>query len=250
MLTTIIIANLIIGASIGISGIAGFMLPIIYTGLLGMPLVDALALSFVSFLASGLFGTYTYFRRGYIQKHVAGWLILASVIGSWAGVMLNMRVSVVLAKALLYLIVLFAGFSLIRKKDGDEPQACPARRSGTLRLFLVSLPAAAVSSLTGAGGPIILVPTLCAFGTPIRSAVGLSLMASIFIALPAAAGYMANATLDNIVLLAVVSFVTHSIGTLFGAHISEMVNKKALRLLVATLAIGASLYMLTVLLIF
>ena len=46
----IIVANLLIGGMIGLTGIAGFLLPILYTGFLGMPTAQALALSFFAFL--------------------------------------------------------------------------------------------------------------------------------------------------------------------------------------------------------
>ena len=38
------LANLIVGVLVGISGIAGFLLPITYAGLLAMPLSSSLAL--------------------------------------------------------------------------------------------------------------------------------------------------------------------------------------------------------------
>lgn len=41
----VIIANLLIGGMIGLTGIAGFLLPMLYSGFMGMPAVQALALS-------------------------------------------------------------------------------------------------------------------------------------------------------------------------------------------------------------
>ena len=48
----VIIANLLIGGMIGLTGIAGFLLPMLYSGFMGMPAVQALALSFFAFLTS------------------------------------------------------------------------------------------------------------------------------------------------------------------------------------------------------
>lgn len=42
----IIIANLLVGGMIGLTGIAGFLLPMLYSGFLGMPAAQGMALSF------------------------------------------------------------------------------------------------------------------------------------------------------------------------------------------------------------
>ena len=45
MLPVIAVMNLIVGTLVGVSGIAGFLLPIVFTGYLGMDLSLSLALS-------------------------------------------------------------------------------------------------------------------------------------------------------------------------------------------------------------
>ena len=64
MLLVIAVMNLIVGTLVGVSGIAGFLLPIVFTGYLGMDLSLSLALSFISFLTSGIIGSYRYQRQG------------------------------------------------------------------------------------------------------------------------------------------------------------------------------------------
>ena len=46
-------ANLGVGAFVGLTGVAGFLLPIVYTGPLGMGVTEGLALSFAAFIVSG-----------------------------------------------------------------------------------------------------------------------------------------------------------------------------------------------------
>lgn len=60
----ILLLNLLVGACIGLTGIAGFLLPMFYTGFLGMPAGESLALSFSAFLISGALGSVTYYRQG------------------------------------------------------------------------------------------------------------------------------------------------------------------------------------------
>ena len=47
-------ANLVVGAFVGLTGVAGFLLPITYTSLLGLGTTEGLALSFGAFILSGL----------------------------------------------------------------------------------------------------------------------------------------------------------------------------------------------------
>ena len=58
----IVIANILIGGMIGLTGIAGFLLPMLYSGFLGMSTMQGLALSFFAFLISGVLGAYNYYR--------------------------------------------------------------------------------------------------------------------------------------------------------------------------------------------
>ena len=51
-------ANMAVGGCIGICGIAGFLLPMLYTGVLGFDVTYSLALSFLAFLISGLIGSF------------------------------------------------------------------------------------------------------------------------------------------------------------------------------------------------
>ena len=53
----IVAVNLIVGVCIGLTGIAGFLLPMFYTGFLGMPAVESLALSFAAYFISGALGS-------------------------------------------------------------------------------------------------------------------------------------------------------------------------------------------------
>ena len=41
-------ANLVVGAFVGLTGVAGFLLPIVYTGPLGMGVTEGVALSFAA----------------------------------------------------------------------------------------------------------------------------------------------------------------------------------------------------------
>lgn len=246
MIITIIgLSSLAVGVLIGISGIAGFLLPITFGGFLGLPLADSLALAFLAFLTSGILGAWSYKKEGHLDMQLALPLCAGSVLGALGGVWLNTLIPVDIAKVLLYTVVLASGISILVKKDRQDPgkDRSPLTASKPF-LLLMGAVTAAICSLTGAGGPILVVPLLALLGVDLRAAVGISLLDSVAIALPACVGYMGQVQGKNFLLLATVCVATHAVGVLVGAKVAGKVNLKLLKWMVAALAIGASCYML------
>lgn len=71
-LILMILLNIIVGACVGLTGIAGFLLPMFYTGFLNMPSTEALALSFSAFLVSGIIGSINFTGQG-TWKYAPPW---------------------------------------------------------------------------------------------------------------------------------------------------------------------------------
>ncbi len=245
MITIIAISNLIVGAFIGISGIAGFLLPILYTGAFGLMVADSMTMSFAAFLVSGIIGAYFYFRSGDIDIPISLKMGAGSLVGSLLGVFFNSLVPVLLAKCALYIMVLLSGASLIlRKQKNSSIQTRSPLIDSSLFLFSIGLFIALISSFTGAGGPILSVPLLTNLGISIRKSVGISLFTSIFIALSAFIGYQQYTTLPNISTLIILCMVTHGLGVMFGAAISEKINPKLLKNFIAFVSVFFSVFML------
>ena len=71
-LILMILLNFVVGGCIGLTGIAGFLLPMFYTGFLDMPSSASLALSFAAFLISGILGSVNYYKSGNLDLKTAG----------------------------------------------------------------------------------------------------------------------------------------------------------------------------------
>lgn len=242
----VFIANLIIGILVGMSGVSGFLLPIIYVGFLGLPVHDSLALSFLAFLVAGIIGAYSYWKLKYMDLKLALYLSIGSLPGAFLGVQINVLISETLAKLLLYLFVLFAGLSIILKKEADNE--AESSKSVILNkpiwIMLLGLLTAAICALTGAGGPILVVPLLAALGVNIRTAVGVGLLNSIIIAIPSIFGYFAYASIDDMNLFILFSLVGTTIGILTGSRVANKVPIKQLKISIAIITIISSIYML------
>lgn len=198
----IVAVNLIVGVCIGLTGIAGFLLPMFYTGFLGMPAVESLALSFAAFFISGALGSVNYFRSGNLDLKTAAVLSAGSFIGAVLGVNLNLLIPEEMIRLLLYLVVLLSGASILvreylarrRKATVDRasktpgadttagtdttagadtiaattPALRPAPAAATARsaalYLLLGLSTGAVCAASGAGGPVLVMPLLTTMG--------------------------------------------------------------------------------------
>lgn len=228
-----ILLNLLVGGCIGLTGIAGFLLPMFYTGFLGMPSSESLALSFAAFLISGILGSVNYYRSGNLELKTAGILSAGSFLGAIAGVKINLLIPEDTMKIILYLVVLLSGISILLRKEKPEKEGKKEEKNKAV-YFLLGVVTGAVCAASGAGGPVLVMPLLTLIGFPAHTAVGISLFDSIFIALPSAAGYLYAASgVKEIYCLLPVLLVAHGIGVFAGSKNAVKINQKLLKQIVA-----------------
>lgn len=241
----ILLLNLLVGACIGLTGIAGFLLPMFYTGFLGMPAGESLALSFSAFLISGVLGSVTYYRQGNLDLKPAVILSAGSLPGALAGVWVNLLIPEDVMQMILYIVVLVSGISILLRKDGKtdgpERQTTVAGMKAVL-FFLLGVATGAVCAASGAGGPVLVMPLLTLIGFPAHTAVGISLFNSVFIALPAAGGYLwSGAENTEMFLLLIPVLIAHGIGVAFGSRNAEKIDPAMLKRIVAAASIAIAL---------
>ena len=241
----ILLLNLLVGACIGLTGIAGFLLPMFYTGFLGMPAGESLALSFSAFLISGALGSVTYYRQGNLDLKPAVILSAGSLPGALAGVWVNLLIPEDVMRMILYIVVLASGISILLRKDGktDGPEkqmTLTGTKAGLF--FLLGAATGAVCAASGAGGPVLVMPRLTLIGFPAHTAVGISLFNSVFIALPAAGGYLwSGAENTEMFRLLIPVLIAHGIGVAFGSRNAEKINPVTLKRIVAAGSIAIAL---------
>lgn len=242
MLTMLIIffSNLIVGGLIGLTGIAGFLLPMLYV-FLGYRVQEALSLSFVAFLISGILGSITYYKNDQLNLSVGNRLGFFSLIGATIGVYLNSYLSDDLIKILLYLVVLLSGVSILFRKDHEsENTSYPDWKT----CFWLGIVTAAICALSGAGGPILVMPLLVLMHVSIRESIALALYDSIFIAIPSIVGYFLQCDIFSLAGVLFVSAIAHGIGVLFGSVNAQKVDSKIIKKIVAVGSIFIALYKL------
>ena len=265
-LAIIAAANMAVGGCIGICGIAGFLLPMLHTGGLGFDVTYALALSFLAFLVSGIIGSFNYYKAGNLEVRMSLKLGIGSLIGAIAGVFLQSMIEKSTAKTILYLVVLFSGASILvrmwnEKRKADSVSAKKVISDGKNSassnpshpksiadhmgfLIFLGITTGAICSLSGAGGPVLVMPLLVACGVSARIAVGVALFDSVFIAIPACIGYLSRITWTEILGLLVLIVLTHGIGVWLGSRFAGKVPVQGLKIFVAVFSVCIAIYML------
>lgn len=240
-------ANLIVGALVGLSGVAGFLLPLVYTGPLGMEVTEGLALSFAAFILSGILGSLNYRKAGNLDIPFGIRLSAGSLAGALLGVKLNLIIPENAVKTLLYLVVLLSGISILLRKDkpGQGKNHSP-KLAGTAKHIPASpknyqiskhLPATlalgfitgAICSMSGAGGPVLVMPILVVLGIEVRTAVGVALFNSVFIGIPACIGYLTQCSISKLLPISAAALISHGIGVTFGSKNSVRINQILLK---------------------
>ncbi len=239
-------ANLVVGAFVGLTGVAGFLLPIVYTGPLGMGVTEGLALSFAAFIVSGALGSVNYNKAGNLDIPFGIRLSLGSLAGAVLGVKLNLIIPESTVKVILYVVVLLSGISILLRKDkrqeeGGRAYVISDHLAATLILGFVT---GAVCSLSGAGGPVLVMPLLVVLGIGIRTAVGVALFNSVFIGIPACIGYMMQCSVKDILPVMAAALVFHGIGVVYGSRNAVKINQILLKKGIAVFSILIAIWKL------
>lgn len=237
MLILAAVMNFLVGICIGLTGIAGFLLPMFYTGFMGMPATEALALSFTAFFVSGVLGSVSYYKNGKLDLAPAAVLSIGSFFGALGGVKINLLIPEETIKVILYVVVLLSGISILLRKDSKGTVSERRRKSGKGRwigYLVLGAVTGAVCAASGAGGPVLVMPLLTLIGFLPHTAVGMSLFNSIFIAVPSAAGYLANAAyMEQMGLMLAIIIVCHGAGVIIGSKNAVKINQTLLKRIVA-----------------
>lgn len=247
MLVYIIVAlaNTVIGALIGLCGVAGFLLPMLYTAALGMPVSQALTLSFLAFFVSGVLGAGQYYKEGKINLKFSLLLSLGSLMGGILGVKMNSMISQEQVKVLLYIVVFLSGLSILLRKEGkggEKSESGLLKNKGFVLAF--GFVTGTICSLSGAGGPVLVMPLLVSLGMDVRMAVGTALFNSVFIAIPAIAGYAVQCEPSSVAALIPIVIIFHGIGVVIGSRNAKRIPARPLKMGVAVFSIVLAAYMI------
>ena len=236
ILTTLV--AVIVGIMIGAIGIGGVLLVPTLTYVLGLGIHVAIATAMFTYLFSGAVGVFEYARQDSIHWSMALWLCLGGMPGAYLGAAMTWVTPGVILEGLIGLLVLLSGFQALR---GSSDAAESVASLSPIPLVVIGLVTGFGSSISGTGGPLVLIPILIWMQVPILTAVGLSQVIQIPIALLATTGNLMFGRSEWLIGFGVA--VLLMLGVIVGARIAHRVSRVTLKrfIAVALLLVGASM---------
>ena len=244
ILTTIMILalGLTSGLLIGCVGIGGVILVPALVYFAGVPIRVGIPAAMAAYLLSGAVATTIFARRKSIHWGMAIWICAGATptafAGAWAVSVVNPR----LLEAALGLLTFLSGLNSL-KMLRIEDLAVPAIRPPHHRTLLaVGAVTGFLSSVSGTGGPLVLVPILISIAVPVLTAVGLSQVIQLPVALAATIGNILYGQID--LTLAGLLALSLTVGSWYGAKLAHIVPRTTLRRIVSVVLLVVGIFIL------
>ena len=212
------------GLMIGCIGIGGVILVPALVFLAGVAIQIAIPAAMFAYILSGLVATVVFARNKSINWRMAGSLCIggtpAAFAGAWAVSIFDGR----LLAGCLGLLTVLSGANSLRPQIHAETDRATLPHGV---LLFIGAATGFLSSLTGTGGPLVLVPILLSMRLGVLASVGLSQIFQLPVALAATAGNIIYGELD--LPLGIVLAASLSGGSWFGAKLAHAVPRATLR---------------------
>lgn len=228
MIAVLLFVALIVGTLIGAVGIGGILLIPAINLLARVPIHAAMATALLTFVFTGILGTFLFNRRGSIEWSVAVPLCLGAAVFGFIGAWANARIDGKLLSVILAVLIVIAGVNTVCTRNSGRLAPFNARpRLQQMLLLIIGAAAGFGSGLTGVGGPALSVPFMMLFGFSPLTAIGASQVVQI---LAAVSGTIGNLQYGNIDFgLALGLTVSEAIGVHLGVRIAHAMNGQSLR---------------------
>jgi hypothetical protein len=226
------------GTLIGAVGVGGVLLVPALVLLGGLDVHDATPVATLSFLFTGIAGTVAYSRQRRIDWPTARWLLLFAIPGAVGGASANVALSSTSVTVVIAITLTAAAVRSLRGASDSDPNG---RTLGLAALAVIGTVVGFGSTLSGTGGPVLLIPVMLLGGAGVRLAVSSSQPIQVPIAIFGAASFLAYGSLDW--QLALSLGTAQGLGTVIGAGISERLPvEMLLRLVTWALVASAAVF--------
>ncbi len=221
---------LAIGILIGICGIGGILIIpfLVYVGDIDIHTVIPACMG--GFALSAFVAVYAYARRGSIVWSKAKFLILGAAPGAYTGSITVSVLPSLLLEAIVAVLVFLSAYRALRTAP-EELKTDGMHKVPDFALVILGLLVGYGSSVSGTGGPILLIPSLMLLNYPVRTAVGLSMAIQLAIAPFATASHVLHGDIDWSLALPIGIGV--SAGVWIGAVIAHKISTHSVQRFVA-----------------
>lgn len=228
--------GLVSGLMIGCIGIGGVILVPALIFLTDIPIKVAIPAALLAYILSGLVATIVFARNKSIRWGMAIGLCIGAAPAAFAGAWAVSVFNRLLLEICLGLLTFFSGLNSLRTHKFAEAEGTEVSNRILLTVGGVT---GFLSSLTGTGGPLVLVPIMMSMSVPVLTAVGLSQAIQLPVAIAATLGNVLYGKLD--LTLGGILAASLTVGSWCGAKLAHVVPRPLLRQIVSVvlLLIGA-----------
>ena len=236
-LSLIGIIGLIVGVLIGSTGIGGVLLAPALDVFNNTRVHDAVPICMLAFVFSGLAGTAIYAKSRIIEWRSLIPLSIGAAPAAFAGAAAVPFIPATILKLTIAAMVIAAGVQALSVPQNAGPHPC---RFGDAALVALGALVGFGSSLTGTGGPLILLPILLVAGSEVRQAVGIAQAIQIPIAVFATANNLVSGSID--LGIAVPVTVAVVVGVYLGSGLARRSSARGFRTFIGLTLLGAGLF--------
>ncbi len=193
------------------------------------------------FVVSAIFALYSYASRGSIRWDKVIFLIIGAAPGAYLGSITVLALHSITLEVFVFVLVVVSGigalFSKPRQQDASGVDTVP-----NAVLLVLGFVVGYGSSVTGTGGPLLLVPSLLILNFPVLVSVGLSMAIQIPITSVATLGHFLHGSIDWVLAAPVAIGV--SAGIVLGAVIAHRISADVMQrtVAIALLISGAMIF--------
>ncbi len=243
-----------IGITLGLIGGGGSILALpILKYVMGVETKSAVAMTLVIVGAVSLIGVIPHWLQGNVNFKTALLFSPAAMLGAYMGARIASLpiIDPTIQLICFALMMLVAAFFMIRKssRTSDNKQQDDlfnSKHDSQYRLLMIPIEGLIVGIVTGfvgVGGGFMIIPALVLLGkTPMKEAVGTSLLIITFKSLAGFAGYFGQVPVD--VNIMIIFTIAASLGTISGAYLTKFVKPKLLEKSFGYFVIAVAVYIL------
>jgi uncharacterized protein len=238
-LVWIALLGVISGLMIGCVGIGGVILVPALVFLGDIPIRIGIPAAMLAYILSGAVATTVFARNKSIDWGMAAWLCAGATPTAFAGAWAVSVVSPRLLETCLGLLTFLSGLNALRGQHAlDAPEPVVSGKA----LLIVGAVTGFLSSISGTGGPLVLVPILISMSLPVLTAVGLSQAIQLPVAIAATTGNVLYGELDLALGGALAASLT--VGSWYGAKLAHSVPRATLRRIVSVVLVVVGAFIL------
>jgi uncharacterized membrane protein YfcA len=235
----IVLLGITSGLMIGCIGIGGVILVPALVFLAGVPIQISIPAAMLAYILSGAVASAVFAYNKSIRWGMAGWLCLGATptafAGAWAVSVVNPR----FLEACLGLLTFLSGLNALRSQIAVET---PEQTASNTSFLIIGAVTGFLSSISGTGGPLVLVPIAISMGVPVLIAVGLSQVIQLPVAIAATFGNVLYGRID--LVLGGVLAASLTVGSWYGAKLAHVMPRATLRRIVSVVLVVVGAFIL------